>query len=439
MSQGLLKAALEQEEELASKVAGYSKISATKEHLKGYYKTRASSSHVQSISDSQQQLLHGHTDATSGAGAAVTAVPTNSTRPTSSSSAGEGAMLSWIDYVPEEDDHSFFSSVTAMHAPQSNLIKSLSKLETERKLVELASQQHPAGSSVASSSNSAASTQGRKHFDDASCADIFIDTEVLNHCARTEADQRQGGQSSGPQPNLFRTAQGLELDLNKLNQIHFFADAAQAAGQKESELLQSTLGVCFVRSKTAGNLLFQEESRAMDQILSQQRVSSSLRDSRDPLLQKPLLVIIRHGKTEHNQLGLFTGWEDAMLADEGRGEAINAGRVLKEHQVSFDVVYTSWLSRAIETAWLILNELDSLWLPIVKTWRLNERMCKRPLPPPPPPLLRLTDSLFCTDGGLTGLSKKMIKQIYGEEQFMKWRRGYDTPPPLVSPFSHACE
>ena len=76
-------------------------------------------------------------------------------------------------------------------------------------------------------------------------------------------------------------------------------------------------------------------------------------------------------------------------------------------------MYTSWLSRAIETAWLVLNELDTLWLPIVKTWRLNERMY----------------------GALTGQSKKMIRQKHGQEQFLKWRRGFDTLPPPASSFS----
>jgi 2,3-bisphosphoglycerate-dependent phosphoglycerate mutase len=90
-------------------------------------------------------------------------------------------------------------------------------------------------------------------------------------------------------------------------------------------------------------------------------------------VRDPVIVIIRHGKTEHNKLKLFTGWEDAPLAKEGIEEAREAGRLLKKHGFEFDVVYTSWLSRAIETAWLVIDELDSLWLPIVKTWRLNER------------------------------------------------------------------
>lgn len=133
----------------------------------------------------------------------------------------------------------------------------------------------------------------------------------------------------------------------------------------------------------------------------------------EPSLQGPQIVIIRHGKTEHNKLGLFTGWYDAPLAMEGRKEATKAGRVMREHGVEFDTVYTSWLSRAIETAWIVLDELDCLWLPIIKSWRLNERMY----------------------GALTGLSKKMIKERHGNEQFMKWRRGYDTRPPRISSYS----
>jgi len=129
--------------------------------------------------------------------------------------------------------------------------------------------------------------------------------------------------------------------------------------------------------------------------------------------RKDLLVIIRHGKTEHNKLGLFTGWEDAPLAQEGIDEAIEAGRLLKLHGFEFDVVYTSWLSRAIETAFYVLDELDLLWLPIIKSWRLNERMY----------------------GELTGLSKNMVKQRHGEKQFKAWRRGYKVRPPPVSSFS----
>ena len=132
-----------------------------------------------------------------------------------------------------------------------------------------------------------------------------------------------------------------------------------------------------------------------------------------PIRRDSVIVIIRHGKTQHNKLGLFTGWEDAPLADEGVVEAKEAGRLLKLHGFEFDVVYTSWLSRALETALYVMDEMDSLWLPTVKTWRLNERMY----------------------GELTGLSKQMVKQLHGEKQFKAWRRGYDVRPPPVSSFS----
>jgi 2,3-bisphosphoglycerate-dependent phosphoglycerate mutase len=132
-----------------------------------------------------------------------------------------------------------------------------------------------------------------------------------------------------------------------------------------------------------------------------------------PSLQGKQLVIIRHGKTTHNKLGLFTGWEDVPLANEGRKEARAAGELLLKHGIEFDVCYTSWLSRAIETAWIVLDRLDMLWLPMIKTWRLNERMY----------------------GALTGLSKKMVEERHGKEQFMAWRRGFETRPPSLDAFS----
>lgn len=88
---------------------------------------------------------------------------------------------------------------------------------------------------------------------------------------------------------------------------------------------------------------------------------------------EPVVVLVRHGKTPHNKLKLFTGWEDPELAIEGVEEAREAGRLLKKHGFTFDVVYTSWLYRAIQTAWLIMGEMDMLWIPMIKTWRLNER------------------------------------------------------------------
>lgn len=127
----------------------------------------------------------------------------------------------------------------------------------------------------------------------------------------------------------------------------------------------------------------------------------------------PVVVFIRHGRTPHNNLGLFTGWEDPPLAPDGVEDAKNAGKLLKLHGFEFDVVYTSWLTRAIETAWYAMDELDEPWLPMVKSWRLNERMY----------------------GALTGKSKQMIANEYGEDQLKKWRRGFKIQPPPVSSYS----
>lgn len=132
-----------------------------------------------------------------------------------------------------------------------------------------------------------------------------------------------------------------------------------------------------------------------------------------PIKKDAVIVMIRHGKTPHNALGLFTGWDDPPLHPDGREQAIEAGRMLKKNGYEFDVVYTSWLSRAIETAWLAMDEMDAMWLPIIKSWRLNERMY----------------------GDLTNLSKKMIAQKYGADQLIRWRRGYAIRPPKVSSFS----
>lgn len=127
----------------------------------------------------------------------------------------------------------------------------------------------------------------------------------------------------------------------------------------------------------------------------------------------PVVVFIRHGRTPHNKLALFTGWEDPPLAIEGEEDAKWAGRLLKKHGFEFDVVYTSWLYRAIQTAWFVLEEMDQLWLPLVKSWRLNERHY----------------------GDLTGKSKKMVANIHGEAQLKKWRKGYKIRPPPVSSYS----
>ncbi len=119
------------------------------------------------------------------------------------------------------------------------------------------------------------------------------------------------------------------------------------------------------------------------------------------------LVLIRHGQSTWNLDNRFTGWTDVDLSDQGRNEAQEAGKVLREEGFEFDLVYTSVLKRAIRTMWIVLDELDQMWLPIVRNWRLNERHY----------------------GALQGLNKSETAAKHGEEQVKIWRRSYDIPPP----------
>lgn len=121
------------------------------------------------------------------------------------------------------------------------------------------------------------------------------------------------------------------------------------------------------------------------------------------------LVLLRHGESDWNARNLFTGWVDVDLTEKGRAEAVRSGALLAEQDLLPEVVYTSLLRRAISTAHLALDAADRLWIPVRRTWRLNERHY----------------------GALQGLDKADIKARYGEEQFMAWRRSYDTPPPSI--------
>ena len=121
------------------------------------------------------------------------------------------------------------------------------------------------------------------------------------------------------------------------------------------------------------------------------------------------LVILRHGESEWNKLNLFTGWRDVKLTEQGEREARSAGRTLLEDGFQFDIAYTSLLSRAIKTLWLALEEMDRMWLPVIKHWRLNERHY----------------------GRLQGSNKLDAVKQFGEEQVKIWRRSYATPPPPV--------
>lgn len=119
------------------------------------------------------------------------------------------------------------------------------------------------------------------------------------------------------------------------------------------------------------------------------------------------LVLVRHGESEWNDLNIFTGWADASLNTKGLGEAAEGGKLLKEGGYTFDVAYTSVLKRAIKTLWIILEELDLMYIPIINTWRLNERHY----------------------GGLQGLNKQETVDKHGKDQVLIWRRSYDIPPP----------
>ena len=121
------------------------------------------------------------------------------------------------------------------------------------------------------------------------------------------------------------------------------------------------------------------------------------------------LILLRHGESEWNSKNLFTGWVDVDLNEKGVGEAKRGGELLREKDLLPDVVHTSVLRRAIHTAYLALDNCDRHWIPVKRHWRLNERHY----------------------GKLQGLNKAEIREQFGEEQFMQWRRSYDTPPPEI--------
>ena len=122
------------------------------------------------------------------------------------------------------------------------------------------------------------------------------------------------------------------------------------------------------------------------------------------------LVIVRHGESTWNKENRFTGWTDVDLSEKGRQEAREGGEVLKKDGYVFDVAYTSVLKRAIRTLWTILDELDQMWIPVHRSWRLNERHY----------------------GALQGLNKSETAAKYGEDQVKIWRRSYDIPPPVLT-------
>ncbi|VFP81111.1 2,3-bisphosphoglycerate-dependent phosphoglycerate mutase [Buchnera aphidicola (Cinara kochiana kochiana)] len=119
------------------------------------------------------------------------------------------------------------------------------------------------------------------------------------------------------------------------------------------------------------------------------------------------IVLMRHGESQWNQLNQFTGWKDIKLSEQGKQEALRAAKLLKENKFFFDIAYTSVLKRAIHTLWIILKKLDCMWIPIHKSWRLNER----------------------NYGFLEGLNKEETIQKYGEKKVQLWRRSFKEMPP----------
>jgi len=119
------------------------------------------------------------------------------------------------------------------------------------------------------------------------------------------------------------------------------------------------------------------------------------------------VVLLRHGQSTWNQENRFTGWTDVDLSPLGREEAVAAARLLREAGDVFDIAYTSVLKRAIRTCWIVLDELDQMWIPVERSWRLNERHY----------------------GGLQGLNKAETARQHGADQTHVWRRSYDIPPP----------
>jgi len=129
------------------------------------------------------------------------------------------------------------------------------------------------------------------------------------------------------------------------------------------------------------------------------------------------LVLIRHGESTWNLENRFTGWTDVDLTATGIEQAKNSGRLLRQEAHEFDLAYTSVLKRATRTLWHCLDEMDRTWLPVVHSWRLNERHY----------------------GALQGLNKADMARQYGDAQVLVWRRSYDTPPPALDPADPRCE
>jgi len=152
---------------------------------------------------------------------------------------------------------------------------------------------------------------------------------------------------------------------------------------------------------------FTSPNVASDLAFAARLATTQYRGGSKTSLKSHKLVLIRHGESTWNDANLFTGWADCPLSAKGVGEAEAGGKLLKEAGFTFDVAYTSTLQRAIKTLWIALEQMDLMYLPIVNSWRLNERHY----------------------GALQGLNKQETVDKYGKDQVLVWRRSYDIPPP----------
>lgn len=142
---------------------------------------------------------------------------------------------------------------------------------------------------------------------------------------------------------------------------------------------------------------------------SMRRMRTERTTSKSHLCMKHTLVLLRHGESTWNKENRFTGWVDCPLSDQGEEEAVSGGRLMREEGFDFDLAYTSTLKRAIKTLWLALEEMDAMYIPVVNSWRFNERHY----------------------GALQGLNKQETVDKHGKDQVLIWRRSYDIPPPPV--------
>mmetsp|Transcript_1467 Transcript_1467/g.2589 ORF Transcript_1467/g.2589 Transcript_1467/m.2589 type:complete len:309 (+) Transcript_1467:98-1024(+) len=166
--------------------------------------------------------------------------------------------------------------------------------------------------------------------------------------------------------------------------------------------------LCFLATVSATSaFVAPSTNQHLRQIAPLAPTTTASRTATSTELYNHKLVLVRHGESEWNDLNIFTGWADASLNTKGLGEAAEGGNYLKEAGFTFDVAYTSVLKRAIKTLWIILEELDLMYIPIKNDWRLNERHY----------------------GALQGLNKQETVDKHGKDQVLIWRRSYDIPPP----------